>query len=53
MEGAAKRLLEALGSPVDGSKGPDATLDAVREAAEAALVGKKSEVSSQKPEWEF
>jgi len=53
MEGAAKRLLDALGCPVDGRKGPNATLDALRDAAEAAAVGKKSEISSQKPEWEF
>lgn len=44
MEGAAKRLLDALGCPVDGRKGPDATLDALREAADAEL---------GKAKWEF
>ncbi len=44
MEGAAKRLLDALGCSVDGRKGPDATLDAIREAAEAAV---------KKSKWEF
>lgn len=34
LEGAAKRLLDMLGCPVDGRKGPDATLEALRKAAE-------------------
>ncbi len=59
LEGAAKRLLDALGCPVDGRKGPDATLDALREAAEAAVVGKKSasrlRTTDHRPqtEWKF
>ncbi len=35
LEGAAKRLLDALGCPVDGRKGPEATLEALRAAADA------------------
>ncbi len=34
LEGAAKRLLDVLGFPVDGSKGPEATLEALRVAAD-------------------
>ena len=45
LEGAAKRLLDALGCPADGRNGPEATLDALRAAADAL---------SKKPEpWEF
>ncbi len=51
LEGAAKRLLDLLGFPADGRKGPDATLEALREAADAVV--KNSEARSQKPEWEF
>ncbi len=59
MEGAAKRLLDALGCSVDGRKGPDATLDALRAAAEAAVEGKKSvsrlRTTDHRPqtEWKF
>jgi hypothetical protein len=35
MEGAAKRLLDALGCPVDGRRGPEATVEALRAAADA------------------
>ncbi len=40
LEGAAKRLLDVLGHPADGSKGPDATLEALRAAAERSESGK-------------
>lgn len=60
MEGAAKRLMEALGCPVDGRKGPDATLDALREAAGVVVRGQESGVRSQQTadcrpqtEWKF
>ena len=45
LEGAAKRLLDVLGCPADGRKGPEGTLEALREAADAQL--KKAE------SWEF
>ena len=35
LEGAAKRLLDVLGCPADGSKGPEATVEALRAAADA------------------
>jgi hypothetical protein len=40
LEGAAKRLLDVLGFPVDGSKGPEATLEALRVAAGRSESGK-------------
>jgi hypothetical protein len=55
LEGAAKRLLDALGCPVDGRKGPDATLGGLRAAAEAR--GDKAASSGMKRgdggTWEF
>ncbi len=54
LEGAAKRLLDVLGHPADSSKEPDATLEALRAAADdAETAEKKPEVSSQKSEWVF
>lgn len=40
LEGAAKRLLDVLGRPVDGRKGGDATLEALRAAADAEAQGR-------------
>ena len=37
LEGAAKRLLDVLGHPADSSKGPEATLEALRAAANAEM----------------
>ena len=42
LEGAARRLLDVLGRPVDGRKGPEATLEALRDAA-AAEAGRRPE----------
>ncbi len=36
LEGAAKRLLDGLGWPADGRQGPEATVEALRAAADAA-----------------
>lgn len=52
LEGAAKRLLDLLGCPADGRDGPEATVDALRAAADA-VVAKNPAASSQQPEWEF
>ena len=59
LEGAAKRLLDLLGCPADGRKGPEGTLEALREAADTVVV-KKSEVRRQQTagcrpeiEWKF
>jgi hypothetical protein len=54
LEGAAKRLLELLGRPVDARKGKDATLDELRAAAEALAVGKTgSGISGHRVDWDF
>ena len=46
MEGAARRLLDVLGCPADGSKGPEATLDALQTATDMQVAAKNAE-------WEF
>ncbi len=54
LEGAAKRLLDVLGHSADSSKGPDATLEALRAAADdVGKAGSGKREAAKKSAWEF
>jgi hypothetical protein len=61
LEGAAKRLLDVLGRPVEGRNGRNATLDGLRAAADAEATVRPSpettdcrrETGDRRSEWAF